>query len=94
MSLSNNNLLIHLQTNSGSTIYQFNTTSNQSTEIVNSGYGPGVPKVFQDYIITTDSQNLMSISCQNQCSVIDYETFHQWRNLKRVRQNNVATEYV
>mgnify|MGYP006261489061 FL=1 len=76
VSLSNNNLLIHLQTNSGSTIYQFNTTSNQSTAIANSGYGPGVPKVFQDYIITTDSQNLMSISCQNQCSVIDYETFH------------------
>ena len=76
VSLSNNNLLIHLQTNSGSTIYQFNTTSNQSTAIVNSGYGPGMPKVFQDYIITTDSQNLMSISCKNQCSVIDYETFH------------------
>ena len=75
VSLSNNNLLIHLQTTTGSTIYQFNTTSNQSTAIVNSGYGPGMPIVFQDYIITTDSQNLMSISCQNQCSVIDYETF-------------------
>ena len=75
VSLSNNNLLIHLQTTTGSTIYQFNTTSNQSTAIVNSGYGPGMPKLFQDYIVTTDSQNLMSISCQNQCSVIDYETF-------------------
>tara|TARA_Y100000766_G_scaffold76924_1_gene65188 strand:+ start:37 stop:1713 length:1677 start_codon:yes stop_codon:yes gene_type:complete len=75
VSLSNNNLLIHLQTTSGSTIFQFNTTTNQSTAIVNSGYGPGMPKVFQDYIITTDSQNLMSISCHNQCSVIDYETF-------------------
>ncbi len=75
VSLSNNNLLIHLQTATGSTIYQFNTTSNQSTAIANSGFGPGIPKVFQDYIITTDSQNLMSISCQNLCSVIDFETF-------------------
>ena len=73
--LSNDGLLIHLQTDSGSTIYHFNTTSEQSSVVTNSGYSPGMPIILDGYVITTDSQNLTSISCGVQCTVKDSETF-------------------
>ena len=75
ISLADDNLLIHLQTSSGSTIYRFDTTSNQSSVVVNSGYGPGMPIIVDDYVITADSQFLHSISCEIQCSVNDVEEF-------------------
>lgn len=75
ISLPNDNLLIHLQTDSGSTIYHFNATSEQSSVVTHSGYGPGIPIIFDDYVITTDSQSLTSISCATQCTVKGSETF-------------------
>ena len=73
--LSNDNLLIHLQTDSGSTIYHFNTTSEQSSVVTHSGYSPGIPIIIDGYVITTDSQYLTSISCGIQCTVKDSESF-------------------
>ena len=73
--LADDNLLIHLQTDNGSTIYQFNTTSEQSSIVTHSGFSPGIPAIFDGYVITTDSQYLRSISCTIQCTVKDSETF-------------------
>ena len=75
ISLINDNLLIHLQTDSGSTIYHFNTSSTQSSIVVNSGYSPGIPTIIGDYVITSDSEHLRSISCAIECNVNDFETF-------------------
>ncbi len=73
--LANGNLLIHLQTDSGSTIYHYNTSSNQPYVVTNSGRGPGIPTIIGDYVITTDSQYLRSISCDATCIVNDFESF-------------------
>ena len=73
--LANDNLLIHLQTDSGSTIYHYNTSSNQPYVVANSGRGPGIPTIIGDYVITTDSQYLRSISCDTTCIVNDFESF-------------------
>ena len=73
--LANENLLIHLQTDSGSTIYHYNTSSNQPYVVTNSGRGPGIPTIIGDYVITTDSQYLRSISCDTTCIVNDFESF-------------------
>ena len=75
ISLINDNLLIHLQTDSGSTIYHFNTSSTQSSIVANSGYSPGIPTIIGDYVITSDSEYLRSISCAIECNVNDFETF-------------------
>ncbi len=74
--LADDNLLIHLQTDIGSTIYQFNTTSEQSSIVTHSGFSPGIPTTFDGYVITTDSQYLRSLSCKIQCTVKDSETFN------------------
>jgi len=73
--LPNENLIIHLQTDSGSTVYHFNTTSTQSSVVVNSGYSPAMPTIIGDYVITADSQYLRSISCGIECEVSDSESF-------------------
>lgn len=73
--LANGNLLIHLQTDSGSTIYHYNISSNQPYVVTNSGRGPGIPTIIGDYVITTDSQYLRSISCHATCIVNDFESF-------------------
>ena len=73
--LPNDNLIIHLQTDSGSTIYHFNTTSTLSSMVVNSGYSPALPTTIGDYVITADSQYLRSISCEVECVVKDSESF-------------------
>ena len=75
ISLVNDNLLIHLQTDSGSTIYHFNTSSKHSSVVINSGYSPGIPTIIGDYVITTDSQYLRSISCDIVCNINDFEIF-------------------
>lgn len=75
VTLPNENLVIHLQTDGGSTIYHFNTTSAQSSIVVNSGYSPGMPITIGDYVITADSQYLRSISCEVECVVKDSESF-------------------
>ena len=73
--LPNGNLIIHLQTDSGSTVYHFNTTSTLSSIVVNSGYSPAMPTTIGDYVITADSQYLRSISCEVECVVKDSESF-------------------
>lgn len=73
--LPNDNLIIHLQTDSGSTVYHFNTTSTLSSMVVNSGYSPALPTTIGDYVITADSQYLRSISCEVECVVKDSESF-------------------
>ena len=73
--LPNDNLIIHLQTDSGSTVYHFNTTSTLSSMVVNSGYSPAMPTTIGDYVITADSQYLRSISCEVECVVRDSESF-------------------
>ena len=73
--LPNDNLIIHLQTDSGSTVYHFNTTSTLSSMVVNSGYSPAMPTIIGDYVITADSQYLRSISCEVECVVKDSESF-------------------
>ena len=42
---------------------------------MNSGSGPGIPILVNGYIITTDSQQITSISCDLKCSVVDSEEF-------------------
>ena len=74
--LPNGDLLLHLQTSSGSTIFQFDTVSNTATAITESGFSPGKPIVVDGYIITTDSQQVTSLNCANQCYVVDFESFH------------------
>ena len=66
--------MIHLQTSSGSTIYDFNTVSKESTIVTNSGFSPGKPIVVGEYIITTDSRYLTSILCTTECEVVDFES--------------------
>lgn len=72
--LQEERLLIHLQTSSGSAIYDFNTVSKESTIVRNSGFSPGKPIVVGEYIITTDSRYLTSILCTTECEVVDFES--------------------
>ena len=73
--VDNGDLLLHLQTDVGSTVYRFDTTSHSMSLVMNSGSGPGIPIQLNGYIITTDSQQITSISCDLKCSVIDSEEF-------------------
>ena len=43
--------------------------------MANSGYSPGIPTIIGDYVITSDSEYLRSISCAIECNVNDFETF-------------------
>lgn len=74
--LPNGDLLLHLQTSSGSTIFQFDIQSNTVTAITESGFSPGKPILVDGYIITTDSQYVTSLDCASECYVVDFESFH------------------
>ena len=89
LNLMNGDLLIHLQTTSGSTILQFDTEFKAVTAVVESGFSPGKPIVLNDYIITTDSQQVTSLNCEDQCFVVDFESFRSNGEISNVFGNIV-----
>ena len=88
ITLMNGDLLIHLQTTSGSKL-QFDTEFKAVTAVVESGFSPGKPIVLNDYIITTDSQQVTSLNCEGQCFVVDFESFRSNGEISNVFGNIV-----
>lgn len=74
--LTQNGVLIHLQSRIDSNILFFNASSQVFFLLNQSGPSPGLPTILGDFVVTTDSSYVRIFDCSDDCTMIDSMPSH------------------
>ena len=82
--VSNSELLIHLQTQTGSSVYQFNVITGNNSLLKTSGFSPGIPIKIGNNVLTIDSQSTSLFDCFESCQFVNSVNFQSNGEISQV----------
>jgi hypothetical protein len=86
-------LFVQLQQDGFSTIHVVNTSGMNSTQTLSIGPSPAIPIVFNDLIVTSDSNAIRSLRCVTVCELLDSSPFRSNGEIGAVYDGHIMLPY-
>lgn len=90
---SSSNLAIHLQTDTGSELYIFDTIDLTVTKIHDLGYSPGIPIMVETYLVLSDFSGLSLFDCSEQCDYVNTVDFSANGEISHIFEEYISANH-
>ena len=90
---SSSDLAIHLQTDTGSELYIFDTIDLTVTKIHDLGYSPGIPIMVETYLVLSDFSGLSLLDCSEQCAYVNTVDFSANGEISHIFEEYISANH-